>query len=500
VTPADAVEVVHRKIATRLTAANVLGAFAVFSYLHLAGAVRPDETITDYPVVGQIGLLTAQLLVLCPLAVVWGHRRFRSATRWIGEGRDATDEEREAILREPWKQALRPLVCWLVAAISWAAMASGVSDSAGEVVRVFDGILIGGITTCVLGFLLIEGAFRPLFTLALAGAPARRPSTIGVRFRLLLAWSAGSGVPLLGLALSAVDGRDDSPAAVALLAGMGVLAGLLAIVAVAHSVAEPLDDVRDALARVRDGDLDVVLPVDDGGEVGEVQAGFNNMVTGLRERARLQDLFGRHVGEEVARRALEQGTGLGGEQREASAVFVDLIGSTAMSEVLPPAEVVATLNDFFDVVVRTVTAEGGWVNKFEGDGALCVFGVPGRQPDHAARALRAARRLNDELQTLRDRHPGLAAGIGASSGTVVAGNVGTEQRYEYTVIGPAVNVAARLTDVAKGRPIKVLAAAEAIERAGSEAQRWHGVGSVAIRGRDVPTSIYEPLTSVTARR
>ena len=72
-------------------------------------------------------------------------------------------------------------------------------------------------------------------------------------------------------------------------------------------------------------------------------------------------------------------------------MFVDLLGSTAMAEVLSPDEVVGTLNDFFDVVVRAVDAQGGWVNKFEGDGALCVFGVPGAQPDHAARALRAAR-------------------------------------------------------------------------------------------------------------
>jgi len=234
--------------------------------------------------------------------------------------------------------------------------------------------------------------------------------------------------------------------------------------------------------------------------VGEVQAGFNEMVAGLRERRAIQDLFGRHVGTEVARRALERGTALSGEQAEASAVFVDLIGSTAMAEVLPPGEVVETLNDFFDVVVRTVDAQGGWVNKFEGDGALCIFGVPGTQPDHADHALRAARLLALGLLGLAERHPGLEAGIGVSSGRVVAGNVGTEARYEYTVIGPAVNEAARLTDIAKGRAVKVLASAESVRRAAGEASHWRDVGTVALRGRATPAAIYEPLLEQDARQ
>ncbi len=88
--------------------------------------------------------------------------------------------------------------------------------------------------------------------------------------------------------------------------------------------------------------------------------------------------------------------------------------------------------------------------------------MPGTQPDHAARALRAARLLALGLDALAERRPGLEAGIGVSSGRVVAGNVGTEARYEYTVIGPAVNEAARLTDISKGREVKVLASAEAV--------------------------------------
>jgi adenylate cyclase len=218
------------------------------------------------------------------------------------------------------------------------------------------------------------------------------------------------------------------------------------------------------------------------------------MVAGLRERHRIADLFGRHVGPEVARLALEQGSGLVSEQRAATAMFVDLVGSTALAEVLSPHQVVETLNALFDAVTRAVGAEGGWVNKFQGDGALCVFGAPAAQPDHAARALRAARSLRRELTQLAEVHPGIDAAIGLSSGSVVAGNVGTEQRYEYTIIGGPVNEAARLTELAKGRPGRVVASLASVGRAGAEeAARWSPLGSVALRGQSEPTAIFEPV-------
>ena len=375
----------------------------------------------------------------------------------------------------------------MIGALIYVLLAALFGADALTLVRVFDGILIGGVTTCALAYLMIERSFRPLFAAVLDGMPEPRPRTPGIRLRLLLAWAVGSAVPLLAIGLvMLVDGDDISRWALVTLALSGLAAGFIATVSFARSVAEPLDAVRGALARVRDGNLDIGLVVDDGGEIGEVQSGFNQMVDGLRERRQIHDLFGRHVGREVATQALERGSGLRGEQADASVVFVDLVGSTAMAEVLPPDEVVETLNDFFDVVVRTVDGQGGWVSKFEGDGAMCIFGVPRAQPDHAARALRAARQLDLALVELAERHPGLTAGIGVSSGQVVAGNVGTEARYEYTLIGPAVNEASRLTEVAKGRGLKVLASAEAVRRGSGDAGRWRDVGTVALARPEHP--------------
>jgi adenylate cyclase len=168
-------------------------------------------------------------------------------------------------------------------------------------------------------------------------------------------------------------------------------------------------------------------------------------------------------------------------------LFVDVIGSTTLAATHDPADVVARLNAFFAIVVDCVSLHGGWVNKFEGDAALCVFGAPTPHPDGAGSALATARalrfRLDGELE-------GIEAAIGVSAGVVVAGNVGAAERFEYTVIGDPVNEAARLTELAKTSPGGVLASADALERAGaSEQSRWRFDRTELLRGRTTPTRV-----------
>jgi adenylate cyclase len=215
------------------------------------------------------------------------------------------------------------------------------------------------------------------------------------------------------------------------------------------------------------------------------------MVAGLREREQLRDLFGRHVGEHVANSALERGVRLGGEQRAAAVLFVDLIGSTALAAERSPTEVMALLNRYFKIVVEVADCHRGWVNKFEGDGALCVFGAPYDTEDPAGCALSAARELN---RRLRAEIPELQAAIGVSAGTVVAGNVGSAERFEYTVIGDPVNEAARLTQLAKATPDRVLASASTWRRAEpEETGHWKRDGSASLRGRPSPTELVIPV-------
>ncbi len=213
------------------------------------------------------------------------------------------------------------------------------------------------------------------------------------------------------------------------------------------------------------------------------------MVTGLAEHERLRDLFGRHVGTNVARRALEEGASLSGDVREAAILFIDLVGSTQIASIRPPEQVAEVLNDFFRIVVDAGDDRDGLINKFEGDAALAVFGAPLRTTGAASAALATARALVGEL-----RHLPIDFGIGVSAGSVFAGNVGAENRYEYTVIGDAVNEAARLADLAQTAVQRIMSSAAAIERAdAAERRHWAPHGSVILRGRSEPTHICVPI-------
>jgi adenylate cyclase len=345
-----------------------------------------------------------------------------------------------------------------------------------------------------LQFLLVERIMRPVIALALAGGAPPRVRTPGVAARLTMAWALATGVPLLGatafvaadlLGADLPDGRVKGTVLFLLLLAIAV--GLIAMRLAARSVADPVTAVEGALQGVERGDLGARVDVDDGSEVGRLQAGFNRMAAGLEERERLRDLFGRHVGRDVARAALEKELKLGGEVREVAALFVDLVGSTTIAARRPPTEVVALLNDFFRIVVDAAERHGGWVNKFEGDAALCVFGAPGDLDDPAGGALCAGREIRDRVA---EELPDIDLGVGISAGRAVAGNVGAEERYEYTVIGDPVNEAARLSELAKDRPERLLASEAALRRASDpEAKRWSLGDAVTLRGRDEPTRL-----------
>jgi adenylate cyclase len=247
-----------------------------------------------------------------------------------------------------------------------------------------------------------------------------------------------------------------------------------------------------ALNRVGEGDLEVQVPVDDAGELGLLQTGFNDMVAGLRERARIQDLFGRHVGPAVAAEAISSGVTLRGEQRDVVAVFVDITGSTRLTREKDPVEFVAMLNRFFEVVVDEVEGNGGLLNKFEGDAALCVFGAPAQLDDPCTPALRAARRIRDRVAEMGE----VSVGIGVAAGPVIAGQIGAASRLEYTIIGDAVNEAARLTEQAKRVAGNVLASAGTVESAApAEQANWTSGRTLRLRGRETPTDTYRTVSA-----
>ncbi len=408
-------------------------------------------------------------------------------------GRAPTEPERYAALRYPLHQQKLNAQLWAVAAFVFPILNAPFS---GEIaIDALITIVLGGLVTCSAGYLLCDRMTRPLVAAALRAGVPERPVVPGVAARLILTWTLGTGAILLGIGLIGDGGLWDSTytrtrlaAAMLALSVIGLIVGLATMKGLARSISDRIKALRRALDRLAEGDLDVGVEVDDAGEVGLLQAGFNEMVAGLRERERLRDLFGRQVGEEVVRHALEKGVALGGEAREAAVLFVDLRGSTAMAATRDPAEVVEFLNLFFAIVVEVASAHGGWVNKFEGDAALCVWGAPLEDPDAASHALAAGRALRDRLAS-----EGIEAGIGISAGRVVAGNLGAAKRFEYTVIGDPVNEAARLTELAKTRPGGLLVSEEALSRAtDGEAEWFERCDELVLRGRTSPTMVAAP--------
>jgi adenylate cyclase len=276
-----------------------------------------------------------------------------------------------------------------------------------------------------------------------------------------------------------------------LLAIAALLIGLAGTVLTAMSIADPLRQLRWALGEVQRGNYNAHVQIYDASELGLLQAGFNDMVRELSERQRLRDLFGRYVGEDVARRALESRPELGGAERDVAVLFVDLVGSTELAATRPPAEVVDLLNEFFRIVVDTVNSQGGFVNKFQGDAALAIFGAPIEHPDASGAALAAARELHDELIAMIGANE---FGIGVSAGRAIAGHIGALARFEYTVIGDPVNEAARLTELAKLEEGHVLASAIAVSNAvDAEALCWDVGEIVELRGRSAPTQLARPV-------
>lgn len=272
------------------------------------------------------------------------------------------------------------------------------------------------------------------------------------------------------------------------VAGGTLVLGMGAALYVGRTIVRPLRSLEHAMERVEAGDLDAAAAVTTSDEIGHLSGVFNRMLEGLRREAMVRELFGQYVSPEVARLAIEQRGQLAGTVTQCSVLFVDIRRFTALAEVVPPARLIGTLNRYFDRMLAAIEAEGGIVNKFGGDSLLAVFGSPlNPSQDHAARAVRAAigmRRALAEFnrQQLAAEMPELQVGFGLATGEVVAGNVGSTRKLEYTVIGDPVNLAARLQELTPELGATILLSSETAAQASSVAP-LRSLGEIEVRGR-----------------
>jgi adenylate cyclase len=302
----------------------------------------------------------------------------------------------------------------------------------------------------------------------------------------------------LGLSTAAIDAdlrRSLLRDAAVLVASL--LFGIFGALWIARRIAQPLTDLSAKMGRLREGDFDVRASTIPHGndEVGDLAHAFDEMALGLKERERLKGTLDRYVSGDVAERILEEKDDLllRGEVRRVTVLFLDVRGFTTISERLSPTEVVALLNEYFDVVVDCVTRHGGMLNKFIGDAAMCIWGAPKAALNAERDAVLCALEIQTAVAALsegraRNGLTTVGLGIGINAGEAVAGNLGAARRLEYTVIGDAVNLAQRLESQAKAGEVLISQAVyEKVETLVEVSPRE----AVKLKGKTQPVALWE---------
>jgi adenylate cyclase len=466
---------------------NVIGVIVVGL---IVGAM--NTTATDHQL--RVVLTATSIMVVFSVivGVTVGALLQRRTLRWLLRGEKPQPDEAHRALRMPLDMAVMGATLWIFGGAVIATVAALVGEDAKTVSGISGGIVLAALSSAGITYLLVGRFNQPVARLALASCPPSSAPVFGVGWRLLLIWVLTSGTPVVGLVLvlTAPRGKTNVLAVGVVVAIVALVLGGYSTALSAKAIGSPLRGMVDALHRVGQGNLDVAVQIEDAGEIGLLQSGFNEMVAGLRERERIQDLFGRHVGPAVAAEAISGGVTLSGEERHVVALFVDITGSTKLTREKDPVEFVNMLNRFFGVVVEEVEGNGGLLNKFEGDAALCVFGAPSELDDPATAALRVARAIRDRVAAMGE----LEIGIGVAAGPVIAGQIGAASRLEYTIIGDAVNEAARLTDLAKRVDGRILASDATVHAASEEErQNWIPGRVLRLRGREAPTHTYRSV-------
>ena len=266
-----------------------------------------------------------------------------------------------------------------------------------------------------------------------------------------------------------------------------------------RSVVFPIVNLIEGMQKVREGNYDQYTTVFSNDEIGQLKAHFNSMLDGLKQREFIKSTFGRFLSPEITRKILEDGSiDLGGEEVEASILFCDICGFTPLSERLSPAEVVALLNGMFSSIVPSIQKEKGVVNKYIGDCIMALFGIPEKIENQAEQSVKAAMGMLRELHYFNQKQraseqPEVELGIGIHRGNVVAGNIGAQNRLEYTVIGDAVNVAARVESKTRELGCQVLVTDAIYENLGNpmkEGLPWHRFEGIPRKGKSGFITLY----------
>lgn len=236
-----------------------------------------------------------------------------------------------------------------------------------------------------------------------------------------------------------------------LLTVVVLILGVVVALFLSRFLIRPIDALVAGVTAIGEGKLEKRIELKRKDEFGVLTRAFNEMAASLWEKEFIKNTFERYVSKELAHEILQhkEELQLGGEEKEVTILFSDLRGFTSLSEKLSPAEVVSLLNIYFTRMIEVISAHQGMVDKFIGDAIMALFGAPIRRGDDPLKAVQCGLEMQRQMHLLNEDRismglPPLIMGIGINTGSVVAGNIGSIHRMEYTVIGDTVNVASRL--------------------------------------------------------
>jgi adenylate cyclase len=271
--------------------------------------------------------------------------------------------------------------------------------------------------------------------------------------------------------------------------------GIAGSILLASFLSGPIHRLIEGARAVGSGNLRYQVQVTTSDELGELTQSFNIMAENLRKKKLIEEAFGRYVTKQVATEILKnpERIALEGKRQEVSVLFADIRGFSSLAEKLQPEEVVLTLNDYLTLMTKIVFRHEGTLDKFLGDAIMAVFGAPVYVPDHPLRAILAALDIRKEIGVLNLKREAkglerVEIGIGINAGEVVTGNIGFEERMEYTVIGDNVNIAARLEDLAGEDQILI---SQSIYEDVAHLIKARPLDPIRLKGREKPLRVYE---------
>jgi adenylate cyclase len=271
--------------------------------------------------------------------------------------------------------------------------------------------------------------------------------------------------------------------------------GALLVISLARSFHQPVQELAKATEQIAQGDFNILLKSEQNDELGYLMDQTVEMAKSLKEKEKINDTFGRAVDPRVRDYLLKGDISLGGERKEAAVLFCDIRGFTKFSELRDEEEVVTVLNEHLAMMEKCISEENGMINKFLGDGILALFGLPLSLENPAQKAVLAAEamllanaEMNNRLKS--EGKEGLELGIGIHYGTVLAGNIGTTNRMEYTAIGDTVNLASRIQEFSKKYDGHLFVTEEVYIHLTGNHSKLQKLGKVKIRGREDLVNIW----------